>query len=670
MQYTESPSCLQEVESPYTKAMSRNQLILNRYAPLAEAGSGGFATVQVAWDTRIQRKVAIKCIRLDDLPPSGADATAVIGADADATVSLGGVEGGGNRFADARRDGAGSGDDDYAAAMRSYLGVPGLDEARTAALLNDQSIVSVYDFEVQGTTAYLIMEYVEGLTLTQLLASFGDELTLDIVAAVFEGVARALEVAHENQVLHLDIKPDNILINKKGQVKVTDFGLAQLAGFGGFGTAGGGTIGYMPLEQMRGELLDVRCDEWALASVTYEMLAGENPFFAKSLAQAEKAIEDAELVLPSLCWDDLDSQADDVLFYALDPDRTERYESVADFAEEMTKFLGDAKRGRRQLSALTTDAESAQELSEDERHRGKPALESVEDAPFGERIGSTARTVLGRAVAAAGSALVAGLGLWNIPGLSGVSNPLFWGILAVACILAAMLPSIGALTAFIILAAALVAHGAFAQGCLLVIAAGVWWWFVGRRGTAQANVALAAPVAGAVGAACLAPLAAGRVLRPFQAMASALFAAYVSFALATLGSGSLQGWDALSLWDFTGGGAAGLAKGMVLSPRTWIVVAGWVVAAGASAACCLRGLRALSLLGTLAAGAVLVAAACCAEAVGEPGLFAAPPAEQFAAILLCTLCVAALAWAVPPRPPVKEADGHLARHPCRERRAR
>ena len=69
----------------------------------------------------------------------------------------------------------------------------------------------------------------------------------------------------------------------------------------------------MPLEQMRQESLDARSDEWALASLAYEMLAGENPFLAPDLQRAEAAIEDAELVLPSLCWDGMDAEADDVL---------------------------------------------------------------------------------------------------------------------------------------------------------------------------------------------------------------------------------------------------------------------------------------------------------------------------------------------------------------------
>ena len=239
----------------------------------------------------------------------------------------------------------------------TYLAhMPGLDEARTAAMLMDPHIVTVYDFEVRGRTAYLIMEYVEGITLTRLLADYADYITLDMLAAVFDSVSGALMVAHDAGVLHLDIKPDNILVSTQGQVKVTDFGLATLADASGGAAAGGGTIGYMPPEQIRREQLDARADEWALASVAYEMLTGSNPFRVEGLDAALEAIEQAELVLPSLCWKDIDDQIDDVVFYALDPDKEERYESVFDFAEEMDKFLGDAERGADQLQLVVEDA--------------------------------------------------------------------------------------------------------------------------------------------------------------------------------------------------------------------------------------------------------------------------------------------------------------------------
>lgn len=609
--------------------MARTQLILDRYAPLAEAGTGGFSTVQVAWDTRIQRKVAIKCIELEGVPAGAA------GASSEPTRIL--DEGSAPTRALGDRDG-------YSAAVRAYLRVPGLDEARTAALLSDANIVAVYDFEVQGSTAYLIMEYVEGMTLTQLLEERGDRLTLDVVAAVFSSVAHALGIAHENQVLHLDIKPDNILIDRKGQVKVTDFGIAKLAGAGGFGSAGGGTIGYMPLEQMRGELLDVRCDEWALASVAYEMLTGENPFLADDLAHAEAAIEDAELVLPSLCWDDLDDQIDDVLFYALDPDCEERYDTVADFAEEMEKFLGDPKRGRRQLAQLVGAARSDGEGADADEPEPEPAR-TADRAPLAERVGALPRAIAGRAVALAGSALVAGLGLTNLPGASGTDNPLFWGLLAIVAALGAALPHAGALAAYAVLSAALIAQGAPAAGCLLVAAAGAWWWFVGREGTAQANCALAGPLAGAVGAAALAPLAAGAALRPVQALASGALSAFAALVLAALGSGSLFGWDAFATWDFSGADIQGNLVGLVVDPGTWAVVAGWVASAGLLSVLCLRRSRALLIVGVAAAAAVLVAAACVDAGTAVHQAVAAPSPEAFASVLASAVAVAAVAAA-------------------------
>lgn len=634
--------------------MSRSRLILDRYAPLAEAGTGGFATVQVAWDTRIQRKVAIKCIELEETLVSQRSPLSQ-GLGSQATVSLGGVESAATQAflrdeGSAHEDGA---HDDYAEALRTYLHIPGLDEARTAALLSDANIVTVYDFQVQGGTAYLIMEYVEGMTLTQLLDECGDALTLDIVAAVFGGIAHALEAAHESQVLHLDIKPDNILINRKGQVKVTDFGLAKLAGAAGFGAAGGGTIGYMPPEQMRGEFLDARCDEWALASVSYEMLVGNNPFIVESLNQAESAIVDAELVLPSLCWDGLDAQIDDVLFYALDPDREERYDTVSDFAEEMEKFLGDAKRGKRQLAALVNEAQPEEGEGENEQEPLR-STQVADRAPLDERVGRIPRLIAGRVVCVAGCAVAAGLGLSNLPGASGTENPLFWGLLAACCVLAAVLPHAGALAAYLVLSAAFIAQGALAQGCLLAVAAGVWWWFVGRRGTAQANVAVATPLCGAVGGAAIAPLAAGAALRPLQALGSALFSAFVGVLLASLGSGTLFGWDAFSTWQFADADLGERTLQVVTDPATWIAVAGWLAAAGILAVFSLRESRALSLVGALVSGAVLVGAACAVQGVASNGASWAPTAEAFASVLLCTAAVAAFSWVFPPH---KEPEG-------------
>ena len=490
--------------------MARSQLILDRYKPLGTAGAGGFGTVRIAWDQRIQRKVAIKTIQLSEkdawratLP--GADAVANVSHAGEAAADeWRGVQPWSEYLAEQNIRWPGEvveppypqgefGPDDIDEPVTALAHLPGLDEARTAAQLQDPRIVGVFDFEVRDQVAYLIMEFVEGITLTQLLARYEDYLTLDVVAAVFDAVAGALTVAHKAGVLHLDIKPDNILINVQGQVKVTDFGLATLADASGTGLAGGGTIGYMPLEQMRREPLDARTDEWALASMTYEMLTGENPFRAESLQLAEKAIEDAELVVPSLCWDNVDEQIDDVIFYALDPERDKRYASVADFAEEAEKFLGDAGTGKRQLAAIVRDAlgvveddveyeEEFEDEYEDEwppverRSMLRDARERLADNPHAR---GRLRQVLGRALVAVPTGYLGFFALQNLYqmaplfGRGAVFTVAMVGAITVAA-LGALLLHVGVLVACVAAGFALVVGGQTIVGAV-TIAVGLAW---------------------------------------------------------------------------------------------------------------------------------------------------------------------------------------------------
>ena len=708
----------------YNVRMTKTQLILNRYKPLAKAGAGGFGTVQVAWDTRIQRKVAIKCIPLSEaellraaLP--GADAIdvspderseSVIASSVHAAGSAGssssivdpadvppwedlpeeaGFAGSGDAgdsgasddqkelasvsVSQAGCDSAGTSSSDASLGqllpgqsasltnavdpasrplVRTLSRIPGLDEARTAAILSDPSIVTVHDFEIQDSTAYLIMEYVEGMTLTELLRDHDDRLTLDVVAAVFDAVAHALEVAHENGVLHLDIKPDNILINASGQVKVTDFGLATLADAQGFGVAGGGTVGYMPLEQMRQENLDARCDEWALASVTYEMLAGENPFLAPNLFQAQEAIEDGELVLPSLCWDNLDPAADDPIFYALDPEREERYESVADFAEELSPFLGDPAKGRAELADIVADPEEEEEPEPQPREPGIPLRDRItpELVFFGSH-----------ACGAAGSALLAFVALQNISQTEGFANPLFWGLLLLITLAGALRPHLGALLGFVSLSAMLVMCGVPAAGCVLLAGAGVWWWYLGRAGDATANAALATPLAGAIGLGPLGPLAAGFALRPVAAMATVAFQVLCGFMLAGLGSASFMGWNMLAAWHFSTAAFASDAvidrmAAMLLDPGTWIMAASWVLAAGACALLRWRPTRLFASFGVLAGAAVLVAGFVLAAICGSPSASAFTDPADVASLVVSAGIMLFAAYLLPDPEYYDESD--------------
>lgn len=116
-------------------------------------------------------------------------------------------------------------------------------EAHTAAMLQHPNIVQVIDFTHDTAYAYLVMEYVDGMSLAEFLHRVdGHSLTFDEAAAIADALGQALTFAPSNGVLHLDIKPANVLIDHSGNVKLTDFGMARLSSAGGFGGSRGGTI--------------------------------------------------------------------------------------------------------------------------------------------------------------------------------------------------------------------------------------------------------------------------------------------------------------------------------------------------------------------------------------------------------------------------------------------
>jgi serine/threonine protein kinase len=157
-----------------------------------------------------------------------------------------------------------------------------LREARTVALLNHPNIVTVYDFIETGNYYHLVMEYLEGLTLQRLIDQ-NAPIDIEVAVAIAMQVCRALENAHDNNIVHRDIKPDNILVLNSGLVKVMDFGVSKLSGAPI--TREGeivGTFAYMSPEQATGQLVDERSDIWSTSVVLYQMLTGVNPFAAST----------------------------------------------------------------------------------------------------------------------------------------------------------------------------------------------------------------------------------------------------------------------------------------------------------------------------------------------------------------------------------------------------
>ena len=527
--------------------------------------------------------------------------------------------------------------------------IPGLEEARSVAKLSDTNIVTVYDCAVEGGSAYVIMEYVEGKTLAQIIDEVDDDITLDVVAAVFSAVSHALEVAHGEHTLHLDIKPENVIVNGKGRAKVADFGLAALMDATGSGTTGGGTIGYMPLEQMRQEPLDVRTDEWALASLTYEMLTGSNPFFADDLDAAEEAIEEAELVLPSLCWDELDAEADEVMFAALDPDMDERYEDVAAFSAALSPYLGNAKKGKRVLADIVNG--KIEEPAAEEPERVWEPL-----PPLVDRLGLRGAAIVGRIVAAAAVALLAAAGMANLhltPGSAmglATDAPIAYGVVIAVCALVAVIrPSIGVLFGYGAFVVGLAGAGAWVPAVLLTAATGAWWYFVGRRGTAQAVSALMQPLFGSVGFAAASPVTCGVLLPMLQSVITAAFAFASALIMAGCGSVDIMNWDAVMHLGFSSNPVAGCLA-VASQPATWVVGASWIAAAGLYSLLCVRGTRAFDIAGSVVAAVVLMFGACAAAHLASfGGSWLPAPAALLGALVPGVLGILAAVMSIPDR---------------------
>ncbi len=205
-------------------------LLAGRYRLLSRLGSGGHGEVWRARDERLDRDVAVKVLR-----PELAD------------------------------------DEDVRARFRA--------EARAAGGLRSPGIAAVFDFAEDDEGAWLVMELVDGVPLSQVLRSSG-RLPVDRTLDLVEQAAAALQVAHDGGVVHRDVKPGNLLLRGDGRLSVTDFGIASAAGAAPLTRTGQvvGTAAYLAPEQASGRPVTGAADVYALGVVAYECLAGARPF--------------------------------------------------------------------------------------------------------------------------------------------------------------------------------------------------------------------------------------------------------------------------------------------------------------------------------------------------------------------------------------------------------
>ncbi len=214
-------------------------------------------------------------------------------------------------------------------------------EAQAAANLNHPNIVAVYDWGEHEDTYFIVMEYVEGQTLAELISSQG-HLAPDVAADVAIEVSSALGFAHRNGTVHRDVKPGNIMINQSGQVKVADFGIARAFGGGDdeLTQTGSvmGTASYFSPEQAQGKPVDPRSDLYSLGVVLFEMLTGEPPFVGQTpVAIAFKHVQEtAPRVLnrnPSV-----PPELDAVVDRLLHKNPAERYPAADELRADLRRF--------------------------------------------------------------------------------------------------------------------------------------------------------------------------------------------------------------------------------------------------------------------------------------------------------------------------------------------
>jgi len=205
-----------------------------------------------------------------------------------------------------------------------------LREARSAGMLQHPNIITVHELFEDGGTAYLVMELLEGASLSSLLRR-KKEMTVGERLSILDQIAAGLSEAHAHRIIHRDLKPSNVFVLKNGVVKVLDFGVAKM-GEGELTKAGTvfGTVEYMAPEQVRGASVNARADIFSLGVVAYEVLSGRNPFRAETLAASvfkilsdnpERLASDSAGIPPAI---------DALVFRALAKAEIERFESLSE----------------------------------------------------------------------------------------------------------------------------------------------------------------------------------------------------------------------------------------------------------------------------------------------------------------------------------------------------
>ena len=214
------------------------------------------------------------------------------------------------------------------------------EEAQAAAGLAHPNIVNVYDVGDENGIYYIVMELVEGITLKNYIERKG-RLTIKEATSIAIQVSAGLEVAHNNHIVHRDIKPQNIIISREGKVKVTDFGIAKATTSQTTTSSAMGSVHYASPEQARGGYVDHRSDIYSLGIVMYEMVTGRVPFDGETAVTVAVKHLQEQMVPPSKYCPEIPYSLEQIIKKCTEKSPDRRYQDIGDLMADLKQSLVD-----------------------------------------------------------------------------------------------------------------------------------------------------------------------------------------------------------------------------------------------------------------------------------------------------------------------------------------
>ncbi len=266
-------------------------MIGNRYEVVEKVGTGGMADVYRAMDHRLNRYVAVKILK--------------------------------NEYSE---------DTKFVTKFRQ--------EAQAVACLSHPNVVAVYDVGEEQGMHFIVMEFVEGITLKSYIEKKG-KLSVREAVGIGIQIASGLEAAHNSHIIHRDIKPQNILISRDGTAKVTDFGIAKAASSNTITASAMGSVHYISPEQARGGFSDEKSDVYSLGVTMYEMLSGTLPFTGESAVAVALAHIQEEAVPLTAMDATIPKGSSDIVAKCMQKKADFRYPTSADLIADLKMFLQD-----------------------------------------------------------------------------------------------------------------------------------------------------------------------------------------------------------------------------------------------------------------------------------------------------------------------------------------